>query len=158
MNSSATVSDKTSAWERFRKSRYSYHGARWLPLAALALLTYALFPVAAGQPVLVPEVGDVSTEEVVAPFEFDVFKTEADRQQEGDELAAQVVPIYEYRSGISDSIVATSVGSLPRWTVPIPRQRYLISLDVWIYRSLRQKRCTLRTPRCAVRFTVPSCV
>ncbi|MCH8937914.1 MAG: hypothetical protein IH966_00720, partial [Gemmatimonadetes bacterium] len=99
------MSDKTGAWERFRQSRYAYHGARWLPLAGLALLTYAMFPVAAGL-VFVPEVGDVSTEEVVAPFEFDVLKTEAERQQEGDELAAQVVPIYEYRSGVSDSIAA----------------------------------------------------
>ena len=106
MNSTTTVSDKKGAWERFRQSRYAYHGARWLPLACLALLTYAFFPVAAGLTVFVPEVGDVSTEEVVAPFEFYVLKTEAERQQEGDELAAQVVPIYEYRSGISDSIAA----------------------------------------------------
>ena len=85
MNSTTTVSDKKGAWERFRQSRYAYHGARWLPLAGLALLTYAFFPVTAGLTVFVPEVGDVSTEEVVAPFEFDVFKTEADRQQEADE-------------------------------------------------------------------------
>ncbi len=54
MNSSTTVSDKTGAWQRFRQSRYAYHGARWLPLAGLALLTYVLFPVAAGLTVFVP--------------------------------------------------------------------------------------------------------
>ncbi|MCZ6917316.1 MAG: HDIG domain-containing protein [Gemmatimonadetes bacterium] len=97
--------------ERFRKSRTAYHGARWLPLVGLALLTYALYPVTQGFTVEVPEVGAVALEEIVAPFAFVVPKTESEIQQEADDLASRVNPIYEYRAGVSDSI-ATRIDAL----------------------------------------------
>ncbi len=110
----APSTEQPSLWQRFRASRYTYHGARWAPLAGLALLTYAFFPVAGGFTVSVPNVGDISTEEVIAPFDFDVFKTDAEMQREGEALAAQFPPIYEYRPGVADSIAArvTEVFSL----------------------------------------------
>lgn len=98
--------NQQSAWNRFRRSRYAYHGARWTPLGCLALLTYILFPVAGGLTVSVPAVNDVATEEVVAPFDFDVRMTEAERQQAEDRLAAQVLSVFEYRPGVADSIAA----------------------------------------------------
>ncbi|MFB3069325.1 MAG: hypothetical protein ACE1ZF_01385, partial [Gemmatimonadales bacterium] len=101
----APSTEQPSSWQRFRTSRYAYHGARWAPLAGLALLTYAFFPVARGDTVAVPDVGDISTEEVIAPFEFDVLKTEAALQEQREALAAQVPPRYEYRSGVADSII-----------------------------------------------------
>ncbi len=100
----APSTEQPSSWQRFRASRYAYHSARWAPLAGLALLTYALFPMAGGFTVSVPNVGDISTEEVIAPFDFDVFKTDAEMQREGEALAAQFPPIYDYRPGVADSI------------------------------------------------------
>ena len=109
----APSTEQPSSWQRFRASRYAYHGVRWAPLAGLALLTYVLFPVAEFA-VSVPNVGDISTEEVIAPFDFDVFKTDAEMQREGEALAAQFPPIYDYRLGVADSIAArvTEVFSL----------------------------------------------
>jgi putative nucleotidyltransferase with HDIG domain len=105
MNTSSPSNDRQSgAWERFRQTKYAHHGARWLPLIGLALLTYVLFPVAGSLAVDVPEVGEVSTEEVVAPFDFDVPKSEAERQEEADDVAAQVLPLYDYQEGVADSI------------------------------------------------------
>ena len=104
--STAPSTEQPGAWQRFRTSRYAYHSVRWAPLAGLALLTYALFPVAGSFTVSVPDVGDISTEEVIAQFDFDVFKTDAEMQREGEALAAQFPPIYEYRPGVADSIAA----------------------------------------------------
>ncbi len=98
-------SEQPSSWQRFRASRYAYHGARWAPLAGLALLTYVLFPVVEFT-VSVPNEGSITNEEVIAPFEFDVLRTETELQQDREALAAQVPPRYEYQSGIADSIAA----------------------------------------------------
>ena len=92
--------------QRFRATRTAHHAARWLPLVGLALLTYALYPVTQGFTVAVPEVGAVALEDVVAPFDFVVPKSESEIQQEADELANRFNPIYEYRDGVSDSIAA----------------------------------------------------
>jgi putative nucleotidyltransferase with HDIG domain len=106
MNTSNTSNGDPGAWERFRQTQYAYHGARWLPLVALALVTYLLFPVVGSFTVFVPDVGEVSTEGVLAPFDFDVLMTEAERQQEAEQLAAQVQPTYQYQDGVSDSVAA----------------------------------------------------
>ncbi len=85
-------------------SRSTFHGARWGLLAALAVLTYALYPVARfDTPVL--ESGDVSPVEVVAPFAFRVPKSPAEIAREAGALAATVRPIYQYQSGVVDSVV-----------------------------------------------------
>lgn len=86
--------------------RSAYHLARWGPLAAVALLTYLLYPVAGGVQVPVPEAGSVARQDVLAPFDFVVRKSPAELQREGDALAATVRPIFEYRTSIPDSVSA----------------------------------------------------
>ena len=83
-----------------------YHSVRWLPVVAIAGLTYLLFPTAQGLEVFVAEVDEVSAVEIVAPFDFLVLKTESERAQEAEAVAAQVRPIYQYREGVADSIAA----------------------------------------------------
>jgi putative nucleotidyltransferase with HDIG domain len=86
--------------------RIQFHAWRWVSLPALAVLTYVLFPVARGFEVPVPEVGEVALAEVLAPFEFEVFKTEAEMQREADAVAATVRPIYDDRRDVADSVIA----------------------------------------------------
>jgi putative nucleotidyltransferase with HDIG domain len=85
-------------------NRWTFHGVRWGLPAALAVLTYALYPVARfDTPVL--ESGEVSPVEVVAPFTFRVPKSPAEIGREAGALAATVRPIYEYPNGVVDSVV-----------------------------------------------------
>ncbi len=83
-----------------------YHLVRWLPMFAIAGLTFVLFPVAQGFDV--PRqltVGDVSDQEVLAPFDFAVRKTAAELQLEADQLAASSHPIYDFRAAVVDSLI-----------------------------------------------------
>ncbi len=91
----------TGAWSR----PWSFHGARWGWLAALALLTYALYPVARSFDTPVLEAGEVSTVEVLAPFAFQVPKSPAEIAREAGALAATVRPIYQYQRAAVDSVV-----------------------------------------------------
>ncbi len=77
--------------------RIVYHGARWLPLVVLAILTYLLYPVVGGFDAPIYEVGEVAPGDVVAPFAFVVRKTPAQMEREADALAATVRPIYDLR-------------------------------------------------------------
>jgi putative nucleotidyltransferase with HDIG domain len=86
--------------------RWSFHGARWGLLAALALVTYALYPVARSFDTPVMEVGEVSPVEVVAPFTFPVPKSPAEIAREAGALAATVRPIYSYQGAAVDSVLA----------------------------------------------------
>jgi putative nucleotidyltransferase with HDIG domain len=84
----------------------AFHAARWGLLLALAVLTYLLFPVAGGFEGQVPDPGDVAQEEVIAPFAFDVEKSPAEQEREAAQLEGTVRPIYEYRGGVLDTVLA----------------------------------------------------
>lgn len=85
-----------------------YHGLRWLPMFGLAALTYVLYPVPQGTDVRVPAVGEVADEDILAPFDFVVVKSDEDIEREATELAARARPIYEFRDGVADSLLAVS--------------------------------------------------
>ena len=78
------------------------HGARWGLLLALALLTYLLFPVPGGTETY--EVGDIAADEVIAPFDFPVYKYDEDLERERERWERQVFPVYEYRQDVLDSV------------------------------------------------------
>ncbi len=88
-------------WSR----RLAFHGARWGLLVAVAGLTYALFPVARTFDTPVLEPGEVSPVEVVAPFAYQVPKTQAEITREAGALAATVRPIYQYQRAAVDSVI-----------------------------------------------------
>lgn len=91
--------------------RWAFHGARWGLLAVLALITYALYPVARSFDTPALEVGEVSPVEVLAPFTFPVPKSPTELAREAGALAASVRPIYTYQGSAVDSVVA-QVGAL----------------------------------------------
>ncbi|MFQ5549819.1 MAG: HD family phosphohydrolase [Gemmatimonadales bacterium] len=86
-------------WELVR-----YHGTRWLPVAVLALLTYFLFPVTQDFDLPILDSGDVATVDVLAPFDFEVRKSEEELEREADVFASTVRPIYEVRTTVPDSL------------------------------------------------------
>jgi putative nucleotidyltransferase with HDIG domain len=77
-----------------RQWKWRFHGPRLLLAVALALLTYALFPEAPATEVPIYEVGAVATDNVIAPYAFDVPKTEAELQKERDDMARAAEPIF----------------------------------------------------------------
>ncbi len=91
-----------SAWAE----RARVHAVRWGLLVALAAGAYALFPVAGSFDAPVLEVGQVSSQEILAPFEFVVRKSSAELERESQALAATVLPVYEYRPTMLDSVIA----------------------------------------------------
>ncbi len=78
------------------------HGFRWGLLLALSLLTYLLFPAPGGSDSY--EVGEIAAEEVIAPFEFAVLKSPDDLERERDMWERAVIPVYEYRHDVLDSV------------------------------------------------------
>jgi putative nucleotidyltransferase with HDIG domain len=78
------------------------HAARWALLLALALLTYLLYPVPGGTDSY--EVGEIAAVEVIAPFEFPVEKSSDDLEHERAIFERQVLPVYEYREEVLDSV------------------------------------------------------
>ena len=52
-----------------------FHLLRWLPLAAAALMGYAVFPPPAVVVTALPEVGQIADRTVVAPFPFETRKS-----------------------------------------------------------------------------------
>lgn len=86
--------------------KWAFHGARWGLLVGLALITYALYPVARSFDTPALEVGQVSPVEVLAPFTFPVPKSPQELAREAGALAATVRPIYTYQGAEVDSVVA----------------------------------------------------
>jgi membrane-associated HD superfamily phosphohydrolase len=70
------------------RQRIRFHAVRWGLLPALAVLTY------------------VAVAEVLAPFDFEVFKTETEMQREAAAVAATVRPIYDDHREVADSVIA----------------------------------------------------
>jgi len=63
---------------------------------ALALFTFALFPEAPATQIPIYEVGAVATDNVIAPFAFDVPKTEAELRMERDDVARATEPTFRH--------------------------------------------------------------
>ncbi len=84
----------------------AFHATRWGLLVGLALLTYLLFPVAGGFETEMLEAGDVASEEIIAPFDFYVEKSDAEIQAEVQRLEGVVLPVFDVRADRVDSVLA----------------------------------------------------
>ncbi|HEU5168993.1 MAG TPA: HDIG domain-containing protein [Gemmatimonadales bacterium] len=94
--------------ERVRSlgARLVYHGVRWAPLVAVAVLAHAVFPspIRVGAPTL--QVGQVAEKTVTSPFQFVVLKSEAERALEGEARAMAARPVYRFDGAAYDSVLA----------------------------------------------------
>ena len=80
-----------------------YHGTRWAWVLGLALVANITFPSSAADVAPLLEPGARADEDIVAPFNFVVNKSEDELQREAEELAASAKPIYEFRQRAFDS-------------------------------------------------------
>src|SRR5713226_4430154 len=89
------------------REKIRYHATRcvWVPF--LALVAHASFPSGAADVAPLLEPGARSDNEIVAPFNFVVNKSEDELQREAEELAASAKPIYEFRQRAYDSTATT---------------------------------------------------
>ena len=85
------------------RSRLGFHGARIGVAAALAVLTYVLFPASPAVDLPVYEVGSVASDNVIAPFAFRVLKTPAELKTERDAVVRAVEPVYDFVPAALDS-------------------------------------------------------
>ncbi|MBW3656969.1 MAG: hypothetical protein KY444_12790, partial [Gemmatimonadetes bacterium] len=83
-----------------------HHGLRVGVLLAVAAAVHALFPGAQTADVPVLERGVVARDEVVAQVPFSVPKSPDELLRERDEAARGVPPVFDYRPGAADSVVA----------------------------------------------------
>jgi hypothetical protein len=81
-----------------------YHLARWLWVAALALLAQAVFPSGATDLTPLLDIGVRADRQVVAPFDFVVSKSEDELRREVEEVGAAARSIYEFRAPVYDSV------------------------------------------------------
>ena len=88
--------------------RVKFHVVRWLPLLAVALITYALFPPPAGVLSRVPEVGQVAERDVVSPFPYQVRKSTDEMAREGESRALTAQPVYRFSPTAYDSALAAT--------------------------------------------------
>ena len=87
-----------------------FHAARWIWVPALAALVAIAFPRSAGELARLLDGGAVASQDVVAPFNFVVNKSDDELQREADELAASARPIYEFQTRAYDSATAVLEG------------------------------------------------
>jgi putative nucleotidyltransferase with HDIG domain len=88
--------------------RIRYHLTRWLPLLAVAMVTYLAFPPPTGQGPPLPRVGQVAKERVVAPFTFVVRKSQDELAREGEARALGAQPVYRFSAAAYDSAMAAA--------------------------------------------------
>jgi putative nucleotidyltransferase with HDIG domain len=82
------------------------HGPRLLLAVGLALVTFGLFPEAPATEVPIFEVGAVAPDNVIAPFAFDVRKTEQDLRREREDVDRAAEPIFRSNGGALDTAKA----------------------------------------------------
>jgi putative nucleotidyltransferase with HDIG domain len=82
---------------------WGLHGPRLLLGVGLAVLTYALFPEAPATQIPIYEVGAVASDNVIAPFAFDVPKSETDLERERDDVTRAIEPTFRHVPGALDS-------------------------------------------------------
>ncbi|MDQ6886760.1 MAG: HDIG domain-containing protein [Gemmatimonadota bacterium] len=85
------------------KEQLASHGTRIALLFALAVVTYILFPASPAVDSPIFEVGSIATENVIAPFAFEIRKPAAELARERDELGRGVKPIFVFAAGGLDS-------------------------------------------------------
>ncbi len=83
----------------------AFHGTRWGMLAALAVLTYLMYPVVGGLEMPSLQAGEVAQEEIIAPFAFNVPKSQAEIAAERLERASAAMRVYDFRGDIVDSVL-----------------------------------------------------
>ena len=86
-----------------QSSALALHGSRIGVALALALVTFLLFPAAPAVNFPVLEVGAVAPDNVIAPFEFRVPKSEVELARERAEAARTAVPSFLYLPSAMDS-------------------------------------------------------
>ncbi|HVE79741.1 MAG TPA: HDIG domain-containing protein [Gemmatimonadaceae bacterium] len=84
-------------------ARALYHGARVGVGLGVALFTYALFPASPSVDFPLYEVGSVATDNVIAPFELRVRKSDTELARERDALAQAAQPIFVLVPEAADS-------------------------------------------------------
>ncbi|MEA1996150.1 MAG: HDIG domain-containing protein, partial [Gemmatimonadota bacterium] len=101
------IAFKNQNWiESLRKSGYWTHGARILLLVIITSLSLFLTPGRRGyDPFFDIRAGTVSDQDVVAPFDFKLYKTEAELAKERTEAAAEVIPLLEYLPGTRETVL-----------------------------------------------------
>jgi hypothetical protein len=82
------------------------HGPRLLLGVGLAVLTYALFPEAPATQIPIYEVGAVASDNVIAPFAYDVPKTEAELHREREDVARAAQPVFRFVPEAADTSTA----------------------------------------------------
>lgn len=82
------------------------HGPRLLLGIGLAVLTYALFPESPATQIPIYEVGAVATDNVIAPFAYEVPKTEQELQREREDVARAAQPVFRFVPEAADTSLA----------------------------------------------------
>jgi cyclic-di-AMP phosphodiesterase PgpH len=85
------------------RSRLTFHAARIGLAAALAVLTFVLFPSSPAIDFPIYEVGSVASDNVIAPFAFRVLKTQTELAAEQGGVVRAVEPVFDYRPAALDS-------------------------------------------------------
>ena len=119
-----------SSWPPSRET-IAFHAARIGVAVALAVLTYLLFPASPAVDFPVYEVGSVASDNVIAPFAFNVLKTPAELASEQDAAVRAVEPVFDFApaaldtarravSGYDGAITqaAATGGGIPQLAVP----------------------------------------
>jgi cyclic-di-AMP phosphodiesterase PgpH len=88
--------------------RIRFHLVRWAPLVAVALLTYLAFPPPIGVGAPVPALGEISNRGVVAPFAYEVRKSQEEIAREGQSRALTAQPVYRFSATAYDSSLASA--------------------------------------------------
>lgn len=90
--------------------RLRFHFKRWLPLLAVAVITYLVFPPPQAAGPAAPRLGQVARENVVAPFAFTVRKSADELAREGESRAITTPPVYRFSAAAYDSAMSASRG------------------------------------------------
>ena len=89
---------------------WSFHGPRVALAVGLAVLTFALFPEAPATQIPIYEVGAVATDNVIAPFAYDVPKTDEELRRERDDVARATEPMFRTVPAAFDTSRAQLIG------------------------------------------------
>jgi len=107
-----------------RQPRWRLHGPRLLLGVGLAVLTFALFPESPATQIPIYEVGAVAPDNVIAPFAYDVPKSDAELARERNEVARAAEPIFRHVPAALDTtrellsgfevVIATAAAARPQ--------------------------------------------
>jgi putative nucleotidyltransferase with HDIG domain len=96
------------------RARLLFHALRFGALLATAAAIHLLFPAGAAPGPVVLERGVVAPHDVIASIPFQIPKTEEEARREQEEAARGVPPVYDYRPGAADSVLAAARGFFAR--------------------------------------------